>query len=136
MKILFLLLLLPLNIYASNLDITDATIRLVPSISQTTSMFLTIQNNTKDDISLVKISSELSDEIELHEMNMTGGKMVMRSIESILIKRKDKIELKSGGMHVMIFKIKKALKENDHYKFKLYFSNKTEKEIEATVKSL
>lgn len=137
MKTFILLFLSLINIsYASSIIATDAKIRMIPPISKTTAMYLNIKNTTKDDISLVKITSDLSSEIEFHEMKMDNGKMEMRAMDTLLLKGMTTTELKSGGLHIMIFNIKKSLKLDEKHTFHLEFSNKEKLDIEAIVSNL
>jgi copper(I)-binding protein len=136
MKKLITLFLMTSNLaFAYAVKVSNAEIRLVPPVSKTTAMFLTLKNTTDKNIKLVKIKSEISDNIELHEMKMENNSMQMRSLDSIEISKKAEVKLESGGLHVMIFNLKRALHEKDKHKFTLTFDNNENVDIEAIVKN-
>ena len=124
------------NLHAEPIEITDAIVRLIPPVSKTTAMFFRLKNNLKKDLILSKVESEISDQIEIHNMKMENGKMEMRSLLNFTFKSNEESIFKSGGNHIMIFNLKRALKEDEKIKFKFIFENKAEINVDATVKSL
>ena len=46
-------------------------------------------------------------------MVRTGDMMKMAPVKGIIVPAKGKVELKPGGLHVMLFELKKPLKEGD-----------------------
>ncbi|MGZ3788630.1 MAG: copper chaperone PCu(A)C [Bacteriovorax sp.] len=136
MKKLFaaLLFTLSLNLFAANdIEIQDPKIRLTPPGTNVTAMFLKIVNHTDKDLKMVKVSGDLAETFELHSMEMLDGKMKMRRVDFIELKKKSTTELKSGGLHIMIFDVLKPLKEGDLHKIKFTLDNKAEIEINAKV---
>jgi copper(I)-binding protein len=135
MKILILLLsVISISTFASDLIVENSRIKMSPPGAPATAMYLTIKNKSNKDVYLVKVESDLSSEIEIHEMKMENGKMEMRQISKLLISKDSSLELKAGGLHIMLFELTKSLKENDSHKFKLFFDNKEQIEITAVVK--
>ena len=65
-------------------------------------VFLTIDNAGEAD-RLIAASSPLTGRVELHTHLMEDGVMKMRQIEAIDIAANGKTELKSGGLHIMLF---------------------------------
>lgn len=120
--------------FAGAISASNVQIRLTPPVSKTTAMFLTLKNSSDKEVKLKKVSGDLSDNIELHDMIMENNSMKMRAVTEIKVPQKGEVILKSGSLHVMIFDIKKELKENDKHKFKLTFDNGENLEIEASVK--
>ncbi len=60
--------------------------------------------------------------------------MEMRKIDRIPIPANGQVELKSGGLHLMLIGLTKPLKAGDKVSFTLQFSNSVEKTVQATVK--
>lgn len=124
--VLALLVFLSFNLFANDVEIKDARIKpTLPGMS-VTAIFMKITNNTKKDIRLTKITGEFAPTFELHNMEMSGGKMVMRPVDSILIKSNSTTELKPGGLHVMVFDAPKPIQKTKVYGAKLTFDNKEE----------
>ena len=124
--ILTLIAISSFNLFADDIEIKDARIKpTLPGMS-VTAIFMKITNNTKKDIRLTKITGEFAPTFELHNMEMSEGKMVMRPVDSILIKSHSTTELKSGGLHVMVFDAPKPIQKTKVYGAKLTFDNKEE----------
>lgn len=118
---------------ASKILIKDASIRLSPPGSVTTAAYAMITNHLDHDVELVSIEGDFAKTFELHNMEMQGGVMRMRKMASIPVKKHESVELKSGGLHIMIFDLKKPLNPNEKYNLKFNFSNKEKIEVQATV---
>lgn len=73
--------------------------------------FMTITNGGRQADRLIGGSSPASAKVEIHTMSMAGGVMRMRPLPNGLpIPAGGKIELKSGGHHIMLIGLKKPLK--------------------------
>lgn len=130
--ILILVTLSTFNLFAADIEIKDARIRpTLPGMS-VTAIYMKITNNSKKDIRLTKIKGEFAPTFELHNMEMSEGKMVMRPVDSILIKGQSTTELKSGGLHVMVFDAPKPIQKTKVYGATLTFDNK--EEVFTTIK--
>lgn len=130
--ILIFMTVLSFNAFAEDIEIENARIRPTLPGMTVTAIFMKITNNTKKDIRLTKVSGEFAPTFELHSMEMNGDKMVMRPVESILIKGNSTAELKSGGFHIMVFDAPKPIQKTKVYRAKLIFDNN--KEILTTIK--
>ena len=131
-NILILITFLSFNLFAADIEIIDARIKpTLPGMS-VTAIYMKIINNTKNDIHLTKVTGKFAPTFELHNMEMIEGKMSMRPVDSILVKSHSTTELKSGGLHVMVFDAPKPFHKIKVYGAKLTFDNK--KEIFVTIK--
>lgn len=119
----------------SSLEIKNAYVRFPPPGSTTSAMFFDVINNDNIDHKILKVSGPaLSDYFELHEMNMSEGKMTMRKVDAILLKKKSTTSLKPGGLHIMIFNLKKPLKDNETVELTIEMDNKEKISTKAVVK--
>jgi copper(I)-binding protein len=128
MKMIFTIItvLFSLNLFAkSDIEIQEAKIRLTPPNAKVTAIFLKIVNNSDKDISVTHVTGDFAEKFELHNMEMGGGKMVMRAVAEIVVKKKSSTLLSSGGLHIMVFDLKAPLIEGRRYKIKLTLDNKT-----------
>ncbi|MBI3713208.1 MAG: copper chaperone PCu(A)C [Burkholderiales bacterium] len=82
----------------------------------------------------------LTRSVEIHSMEMEGDMMKMREIKDLPLPAGKTIELKPGGMHIMLFGLKKAVKEGEKIKLNLTVEDNNKKrqqvEVQATVKSM
>lgn len=139
MKKLFtaILLSLSLNLFAAtDIEIQNPRIRLTPPGMNITAMFLKIVNHSDKDLKVVKVTGDFAGTFELHTMEMLDGQMKMRQVDSIELKKKSTTELKPGGLHIMIFDVKKPLSVGETHKLKFILDNKSEVEVNAKVEKL
>ncbi len=130
--ILILAIISSINLYAADVEIKDARIKPTLAGMSVTAIYMKIINTTKKDIHLTKVSGKFAPTFELHNMEMIEGKMVMRPVDSILIKSQSMTELKPGGLHVMVFDAPKPFLKTKVYGAKLIFDNNLE--IFTTIK--
>lgn len=116
-------LLLCLPIVAQDITITSGYVRETIPGSTVTAAYFTINNLSKKELLLVKLSAEFSDKIELHEHKMADGLMKMREVNGINIPAQSKVVLQPYGYHVMIFDLKRPLKNGEEVEFTLYFED-------------
>jgi copper(I)-binding protein len=84
----------------------------VPGRPQTAA-YAVVENPGKADLQIVSASSDAAGAVELHEMVRTGDMMKMAPVKSITVPAKGRVELKPGGLHIMLFQLKKPLKEGE-----------------------
>jgi copper(I)-binding protein len=119
---------------ASGIEINNAYLRLPPPGTTTAALFFDLSNNEKSDRSILKVSGAISDDFEMHEMAMDGGKMSMRKVEKITLKKNSTTSLKPGGFHIMVFNLKRPLKDNEALEIKLELDHQEKISIKAIVK--
>lgn len=117
----------------SFITVTGAYIKASIPGSTVTAAYMTIHNSSDKDIALLKVSSDISDRIEIHEHTMTDGMMRMREVKSLTIEAGNKAVLQPMGLHLMIFDLKQQLTEKDSITTTLHFSNNTNINIQLPV---
>jgi periplasmic copper chaperone A len=105
-----------------DLVVTSPWARATPGGAKIAGGYLKITNNGKTPDRLIKVTSGISDRVEVHEMSMADGVMKMRALpEGLTIKPGETVELKPGGFHMMFMDIKQPLKQGDTMKATLTF---------------
>lgn len=99
-----------------------------------TAAYVVIENPTNEDIQIVSATSDASAKVELHEMVREGDMMKMSPVKSITVPAHGTVELKPGGLHIMMFELKSALKEGDAVALTLTTSKGWTIKVPATVK--
>lgn len=114
---------------AQGVQVSKAWVRLPPPGAAVAAAYLTLLSNRN--ASLVKVESPAAGSVQLHSMNMKkNGVMEMRELPKVDLPAGKPISLKPGAVHLMLFEIKRPLKEGDTLPFDFYFkgaSGKTEK---------
>lgn len=135
--VLFFMLLTSFQVFSeSKIEVINPIIRIPLPEMTVTAMFVTLKNNTDTDFKIVKATGDVAGVYELHTMEMKGGKMKMRPVDYIELKKRAITELKSGGFHVMLFNLKKPLLENEVYNIDLILNDKSVISVKAVAKKI
>lgn len=122
--------------FAKDIDVVSPYVREVPPGVTTSAAFLTLKNNTDKAFSLIKVSSDIAKNIELHEHTHKDGMMEMRQVEEIKIPAHGETALKPGGYHIMLIGLTRKIKSGDKVTLELEFDNGDKQQIEAEVKRI
>ncbi|MBM7075456.1 copper chaperone PCu(A)C [Micromonospora humida] len=99
-----------------------------------TAAFGTLVNDGDTDVTLTSATTSIS-AMELHEMAMKDGKMVMQQKQGgIVIKAKSTHALEPGGDHLMLMDITKPVQAGDELTFTLTFSDGKTQQFTAVAK--
>lgn len=96
--------------------------------------FLRLENAGPAD-RLVAASAPAVGRVELHTMRMEGDVMRMRQIDAIDLPAGGTVELKPGGMHLMLMGLKAPLKSGDTVPVTLRFEKAGEVTVAVPVKA-
>lgn len=88
---------------------------------------------SKQDARLVGASSPVADTVEMHQMEMEGDKMKMQQVDGIDLPAGKKVNLASGGYHLMLIGLKRQLKDGDVLPFTLTIEHKNKKRESMTI---
>jgi hypothetical protein len=112
------------------IEVKDPWVRLVPPKSKNTAAYMKIENMGTEADKLVDASGNVSKITELHET--VEGKM--RRVKAIEVPAGKTVELKPGGLHVMLIELKEPLKEGQTVEITLKFEKSGEIKVQAPVK--
>ncbi|MCA0329468.1 MAG: copper chaperone PCu(A)C [Actinobacteria bacterium] len=100
-----------------------------------TAAFMKLTNTTGKDIVLVKAATPAAGMVELHEMAMKDGQMVMQPKEGgIPIKAGASAMLEPGGDHIMLMDIPKPIAAGETVALTLTFDDGTTLSVDAVAK--
>jgi len=94
--------------------------------------FLKIQNQGGAD-RLLAASSSAAGMVQLHSMAMDGNVMKMREVEAIELPAGKTVELKPGGLHIMLMGLKAPLKAGSSVPLTLKFEKAGAVTVNLTV---
>jgi periplasmic copper chaperone A len=118
---------------SADIKIDGAWVRTTVPGQQGTGGFMTI--TAKQDMKLVAVSSPVAGVSEVHEMRMDGGVMTMRALPGGLDLPAGKtVELKPGGLHLMLMDLKQALPKDITIPVTLTFKDKAGKDLKMDIK--
>jgi copper(I)-binding protein len=111
--------------------------RATPKGSTVAGAYMTITNKGTAPDRLLGGASAVADRFEVHSMVMDGGVAKMRPVEGGLeLKPGETVELKPGGLHVMLTGLKQPLDKGQKVKATLEFAKAGKVEVEYTVEAL
>jgi copper(I)-binding protein len=90
--------------------------------------------NSSDWSCLTKVTSVAAGTIEMHEMSMDKDVMKMRMLEHVELPAGKPVKLAPGGMHLMLFDLKKPLVAGEKLELTLTFENEKGKTETKKVK--
>jgi periplasmic copper chaperone A len=97
--------------------------------------YMLLRNNGDKPDKLLRAESDVAEAVELHVSEMQGEVMTMRPIEYVEVPANSDVELKPGGMHVMLIGIKRDLKPGDTINLVLVFENAGRISVQAEVRA-
>jgi len=135
-KLLITALLSASTLLASSIEIDDAYVRATPPGLPNSAAFLTVKNTTSSDIDIIKASSDIAQNVELHTHDMKDGIMKMYQVPKITVPKNAEVTLKPGGYHVMLIGLNNPLKVGENVALTLELSNGETKTINAPIKTV
>lgn len=100
-----------------------------------TAAFVTLTNASDSDLVLVSASTPASAMVELHEMAMKDGEMVMQPKEGgIPVPADGTATLEPGGDHIMLMDVTEPIEPGDAVSLTLTFGDGSTLEVEAVAK--
>jgi hypothetical protein len=122
---------------ADAVSVSDAYVREVPPVSQTTGAFLTLSNKDTQDHAVVAAKSPAAEIVELHTHIMgDDGMHRMRELEKMEIPAGGETRLQPGGLHIMLINLVAPLKSGEQVEITLVFEDGSEQTISADVKTV
>ncbi|MCG8350105.1 MAG: copper chaperone PCu(A)C [Chloroflexales bacterium] len=100
----------------------------------TSAAYMTIVNNSSAPDAVVGVSTDVADVVELHTVEMDGDVMRMRPISQIDVPANGSVELKPGGLHIMLIGLKQELSAGDTINLTLMLQNTGEIQVEVPVR--
>ena len=80
-------------------------------------------------LKLVKAESPIAAIVEIHEMKMNDGVMEMKGLDAVEIPANKLVELKPGGLHIMLMKLNKPINPGDKVPLTLTFEGADRKPL-------
>lgn len=122
------------DLSTKEMEIHDAWTREAPPSTEVMAAYLTLHNHTAKTFTLVSVSSPDFNRVEMHRTEEHDGMMKMLPVSRVMISSNGSVSFQPGGMHLMLMKPKKALKNGDTVSLKLMFSDKSSLKTSVPVK--
>lgn len=117
-----------------SLAIANAWVREAFEGADVNAGYLTMVNISEHDLTLSRITSPDFDKVEMHEMRIQDGQMLMNSLSSEVILAGSTSSFKPAGKHLMLFNANKQLQSGDEVQITLHFANGAQQCVTMQVK--
>jgi copper(I)-binding protein len=121
---------LPTWAACAGLQIENAWVRAAPPGANMMAGYATVKNTGTKTRTLGEVRSKDFDAIEVHKTVLEGGVSKMIYLETVEVAAGGSAQFEPGGMHLMLFKPKRALKAGDT--LQLAFSCGGKKRLKAS----
>ncbi len=108
-----------------NVVVTNAWVRVMPPTQKNTAAYLTIENKTDKEFILKSATTDVAGEVQTHQMEHVDGMMKMRKVDGISVPAQGQVQLKPGGLHLMLLNLNKPIKDGDEVSIVLKFQGGT-----------
>lgn len=111
------------------------------SAGHTSAIYMTITNNGATAVEIVGGSTDVAETVEIHEttteITFEDGKisqvMRMEAVDALSVAPGASVELKPGGLHMMLIGLTRAIEEGDSFAFTLQLSTGEQLVIDVPV---
>lgn len=87
---------------AAEVVASEAFVRAKPPASENTAAYLTLKNNGKQAVHLVKATSKSAKSVEIHTHEHVNGVMRMRAVDAVKVEAGQDLVFRPGGLHLML----------------------------------
>ncbi len=130
---LFAVSLLSFNLWAAQVDITNATVREPLPGKSLSAGYFSLHNKGTAQIALVSVSSSNFGAVELHTHQMVDGMMQMTQVDQMVVEPGQQVHLQPGGLHLMLFRPVQKISLGQQVQLRLHWSDGTSQEVQASV---
>ncbi len=117
----------------ADIEVSQAHARAVPPGQSNSAAFMTLKNNSADQVALIGGTSSVATAVELHTHNHDNGVMQMRRIPQVTLLGHDQVTLKPGGLHIMLIGLNKPLQAGETIDLQLDFSDGSSQQLTVPV---
>lgn len=121
---------------ADDVAVNNPFAREVPPGAPASASFMTLKNNSRQEIKITSAESSVAEVVELHTHTNDNGVMRMRQIPFIEIPANGETMLKPGGLHIMLIGPHEPLKKGQNIAVTLNFEDGSKKMVNMPVKSI
>jgi len=118
------------------IEIREPWVREVPPVSKMSALFMKIVNRGDTDDRLIGVRTPVSQYAEIHRMIMEQGMMKMRKMDYLEVPAGKEVQLKPGGIHIMLIDLKKPLKKGQKIEVEMIFEKSGKITLKVPVRSM
>ena len=136
-RVLLALILSTCHLFAladARLEVKNAWVREAPPSARMLAAYMTLENQSSSEAVLTQVDSPAFGHVMLHKTEVVDGMARMLHQDEVVIPAQGTVELKPGGLHLMMSAPEKRLTEGDQVEFVLTFSTGETIRVQADVR--
>ncbi|MCX2726455.1 copper chaperone PCu(A)C [Thermomicrobium sp. 4228-Ro] len=118
---------------SDSLVIRNVWARAASQADGVSAVYMVIENAGDQPDRLLHAHCDAAQTVELHETTMEGGVMKMQPVDGIDVPAHGSVELKRGGLHVMLIGLTRDLNPGDELELELHFEHAGHVTVRAIV---
>ena len=120
--------------FAGELTVTNAWSRSTPPVAKVGVVYFTLNNDTGKSDRLLKLSTPVATQVEVHRTEVLDGIARMREVALLHVEAGQTLEFRPGGLHVMLMGLRKPLVTGTTYELDLLFEVAGPRKIRVDVR--
>ena len=104
------------------IEVRDAWVRTAAQ-GENGAVYFVIHNYSAEDNSIIGVSSDVADSVEIHESTMNDDVMEMHMVHSVPLPSGEVVEFGPGGLHIMLVNLNQELTIGGTIELTLHFEN-------------
>ena len=117
-------------------QVEQAYVNAPPPGARVAAGFMVITNHAHHAMTLESVTSDAAARVEVHNTTHENGRMKMNHLKTLEIPSHGSVELKPGGMHLMLLELGEGLMPGDTVSFVLSFKGGAQVSIDAEVRDM
>lgn len=118
---------------AAGIQVSEPWARATGKMAHSGVAYLALENSSDRSDRLISASTPAAGRVELHTHIKDGDIMRMRQVQSVEVGPRSKLQLKPGGLHLMLLDLKGPLVEGAQFPLTLRFEKAGEVTVEVAV---
>ncbi len=118
---------------STSIEVTKAHAKPTLKGQEVGAAYVSLRNLGDKAVALVGATTYAAKRVEIHVHTQQGGVAKMRKLSRLDVMPKQEQVMESGGLHLMLFELKKPLVEGKSFKMKLKFSDDSTKTVTVKV---
>lgn len=114
-------------------DDTDGDMNGMGHAGETSAVYMSITNNGDDAVTIVSAETGAAGLVEIHETVVENDVARMSPVESIVIESGETVELRPGGMHIMLMQLTQDIAVDENIDVTLNFESGESETVSAVV---
>lgn len=136
LKVILMVIFSSTSVLAEVLISSQCWARATVPNARTAAVYCSLANNSNEAVSVRQVTTEVASMVMIHETVLRDDMTMMLPVEALLIEAGEEIELRPGGLHMMLTGLKTALNEDEIFQITLVLTDGVKMTVDVKVGSI